>query len=437
MYIGHKIAIIAEKAGTTRDICDFEFNDKKRDLTYILSDSWGLDFWSKQDEIANDIIERTILAIDESNLIIWLIEYDIFDNLDEKILKLLRQKKYNNYIIVANKSDNDNKKMESYSLAWKGEIDFFPVSVSHNSWIEQVKIFVAKFLKNAWLNFKKEDHEDSSIKLALIGRPNVWKSSILNALVWKDRVMVKDQAWTTRDSIDTKFSYNDEEFILIDTSWIRRLSKIWTRNIENWSVMRTERSLKRADITCVIIDWYEWIVGQDLSIINKSLEEKKWIIVVVNKWDKVLAKPWIDKEHMMQKYIKYLQEKIAFMPWVSVIFTSAIEKKRVNEVLNRASEIRKERLKRIKTSIFNEFIEQAVYKHPPTWNKKSHSPKIYYWSQVDTNPPKFILTVNNPEHFHFSYKRYIENRIRDNFWFNWTPIIIEYRWRGKYKDLRK
>ena len=139
----------------------------------------------------------------------------------------------------------------------------------------------------------------------------------------------------------------------------------------------------------------------------------------------------------MQRYIKYLQEKIEFIPWVSIIFTSAVDKKRVNEVLNRAIEIKAERFKRVKTSIFNEFIEQVVYKHPPTWNKKSHSPKIYYWSQVDTNPPKFLLTVNNPDHFHFSYKRYLENRIRDNFWFNWTPIIIEYRWRGKYKDVRK
>ena len=437
MYTGHKIAIVAEVAWTTRDISEFEFCDKKRDLSYIVSDSGGLDFWSKEDEVATDIIERTDLAIDESDLLIWLIEYDKFDKLDEKILKLLRQKKYNNYIIVANKSDNEVKKMEAYSLAWKWELDFFPVSVSHNNWVEEVKSFVAKFLKKAWLHFKVDNSWEDDIKLALIGRPNVWKSSIINALVWKDRVMVKDQSWTTRDSIDTKFNYQDEDFILIDTAWIRRLSKVWTRNIENWSVMRSERSITRADIVCVVIDWFEWIVQQDLSIISKSLEENKWLIVVVNKWDKVLAKPWVDKEYMMQRYIKYLQEKIEFIPWVSIIFTSAVDKKRVNEVLNRAIEIKAERFKRVKTSIFNEFIEQVVYKHPPTWNKKSHSPKIYYWSQVDTNPPKFLLTVNNPDHFHFSYKRYLENRIRDNFWFNWTSIIIEYRWRGKYKDVRK
>ena len=135
---------------------------------------------------------------------------------------------------------------------------------------------------------------------------------------------------------------------------------------------------------------------------------------------------------MMQRYTEYLQEKIEFLPWVTVIFSSATEKKRVNEIIEQAIEIQRERYKRVKTSIFNEFLEQVIYKHPPTGNKKSHSPKIYYGTQADTNPPKFVLTVNNPNHFHFSYKRYLENRIRDNFWFEWTPITIEYRGRGKH-----
>jgi len=265
----------------------------------------------------------------------------------------------------------------------------------------------------------------------MVWRPNVGKSSMINAIVWKDRVMVKDMSGTTRDSIDTKFRYDDTDFVLIDTAWIRRLSKVWTRNVENWSVMRSERAIKRADIVAVIVDWYEGIVQQDLSIINKVLEEKKWLIVVVNKWDKVLNKPGVNKDTMMNRYIAYLQEKIEFIPWVSVIFTSATDKKRVNEILERAKEIKSERFKRVKTWIFNNFLEQVIYKHPPTGNKKSHSPKIYFWTQADTNPPKFVLSVSNPDHFHFSYKRYLENRIRDNFWFEGTPIIIEYKWRGK------
>ncbi len=432
MYIGHKIAIVDDVAWTTRDISEFEYTDKKTNLTYILADSWGLDFGSKEDEIAEDIIKRTYDAIEKSDLIIWLIEYDKFTELDEKVLKLLKKNNYKNYIIVANKADNEEKELEAWNLSSKWELEFFSVSVVHNKWIDEVKNFVANFLKEKWLDYKIEELDDSYVKLAMVGRPNVWKSSLINAIVGKDRVMVKDMAGTTRDSIDTKFEFEWDKFVLIDTAWIRRLSKIGTRNVENWSVMRSKRAIKRADIVAVVIDWYEWIVQQDLSIISDVLEEKKWLIIVVNKWDKVLNKPWVNKETMMNRYINYLQEKIEFIPWVSVVFTTAIEQKRVNEILKIAKNIKQERFKRVKTSIFNNFLEQAIYKHPPTGNKKSHSPKIYFGSQVDVNPPKFVLTVNNPDHFHFSYKRYLENRIRDNFGFDGTPIILEYRWRWKH-----
>lgn len=431
MYSGHKIAIVDDVAGTTRDISEFEYTDIDNDLTYILADSGWLDFGSKEDEVADDIIARTDDAIDESDLLVWIVEYDRFTELDDRILKLLKKKNYTNYVVVANKADNENKAMEAWSLAWRWELDFFPVSVSHNSWIKEVKRYIAKYLKDKWLNYLLEDLDDSYVKLAMIGRPNVGKSSMINAIVWKDRVMVKDLAGTTRDSIDTKFKYKEKDFVLIDTAWIRRLSKVWTRNVENWSVMRSQRSLKRADIVAVVVDWFEWIVQQDLSIINAVLEENKWLIVVVNKWDKVLNKPWVNKDTMMNRYINYLQEKIEFIPWVSVIFTAAVDKKRVNEILERAVEIKEERFKRVKTGILNNFLEQVIYKHPPTWNKKSHSPKIYYATQADTNPPKFVFSVSNPDHFHFSYKRYLENRIRDNFWYKWTPIVIEYKWRGK------
>jgi len=431
MYSGHKIAIVDDVAGTTRDISEFEYTDEENDLTYILADTGWLDFGSKEDEVAEDIVARTDLAIDDSDLLVWIIEYDRMTILDEKILKLLKKKNFSNYIVLANKADNENKLMESYSLAWKWELEFFPVSVSHNSGLKDVRKFVAKYLKNLGLNYKLEDLDDNFVKLAMIGRPNVGKSSMINAIVWKDRVMVKDMAGTTRDSVDTKFKYEEDDFVLIDTAWIRRLSKVWTRNVENWSIMRSERALKRADIVAVVVDWYEWIVQQDLSIISRVLEEKKWLIVVVNKWDRVLNKPWVNKETMMNRYIDYLQEKIEFIPWVSVIFTTATDKKRVNEILERAREIKVERFKRVKTGILNNFIEQVVYKHPPTGNKKSHSPKIYYATQADINPPKFVLSVSNPDHFHFSYKRYLENRIRDNFWFEGSPITIEYKWRGK------
>ncbi len=437
MYVWHKIAIVDDESGTTRDISEFEYRDEENKITYILSDSWWLDFSNDSDEIAKDIANRTKEAIKESDLLIWIYEYDRLTELDDLILKMLKTNKAKNVILVANKADNDKKVMESYSLAWVWWYEqFFPVSVSHNRWIDDVKRYVIKFLAEKWLNYFEEELDDSFIKLAIIGRPNVWKSSIINAIVWKDRVMVKDMPGTTRDSIDTKFEYNWQNFVLIDTAWIRRLSKVWTRNVENWSVMRSDRAINRADIVAVIVDADEWVVQQDLSIISKALEENKWIIIVLNKWDKVLdkAKDKEAKDTMMDRFLSYMKSKMDFLPWVSVIFTIAPDKKRVNEILDSAIWIKAERNKRVKTSIFNDFLQQITYKHAPSWNKKSHNPKIYYWTQADINPPKFVITVNNPAHFHFSYKRYIENRIRDTFGFFWTPMILELRWRGKHKD---
>ena len=432
MYVGHKIAIVADEAGTTRDISEFEYTDESNDLSYILADSGWLDFGSKEDIVAEDIIERTERSITEADLLIWLVEYDRFTDLDERISRVLKKGWVKDFIVVANKADNDSQKMEAWSLAGKWEKEFFPVSVSHNAWIGDVRRFVAKHLTKKGLNYKLETFDDSVVSLALAWRPNVGKSSLINAIVWKDRVMVKDMPGTTRDSVDTKFAFGGKDYVLIDTAWIRRLSRVGTKNIENWSIMRSERAIKRADIIAVVMDWFEGIVQQDLSIISRVLEEKKGLIVVVNKWDKVLDKPWVNRETMMNRYIDYLKEKIEFVPWVSVIFTSATDKKRVNEIIERAWEIKEERFKRVKTGIFNEFLEQVIYKHPPTGNKKSHTPKIYYGTQADTNPPKFVLTTSNPNHFHFSYKRYLENKIRANFWFWGTPIVIEYRWRGKH-----
>ena len=274
MITGHKIAIVADEAGTTRDISEFEFTDDIYDLTYILADSGGLDYGSVSDEVATDIAERTERAIDESDLLLWVVEYDSFTELDEQILRMLRKHKAGNFILLANKADNANKVLESYSVAGKGEMEFFPVSSSHNSGFEEVRKFVAKYLKSKGLNYKKEG-EDETLKLAFIGRPNVGKSSIVNTLVGHDRVMVKDMAGTTRDAIDMKFHYENTDFTLIDTAGIRRLSKIGTRNVENWSIMRTERALKRADIIAVIIDGFEGIVQQDLSLISQVIEEKK------------------------------------------------------------------------------------------------------------------------------------------------------------------
>ncbi|MCT4617403.1 MAG: ribosome biogenesis GTPase Der [Candidatus Gracilibacteria bacterium] len=441
MYTGHKIAIVSDISGTTRDIVEFEYNDRENDITYILADSGGLDFNAQDDEVADDIIERTDRAIDESDILIWLIEYDRLTILDEKILELLRKKNYQNVIVVANKADDENKQMEAYSLAGTGGFeDFVPVSVSHNRGVGEVRNLVAKKLKEKGLNYKYEEVDDEYVKLAIVGRPNVGKSSLINAITGENKVMVKDLWGTTRDSVDTKFENEAGKFVLIDTAGIRRPGKIGKGNIEDWSVMRSERAITRADVVAVVVDGKEGIAHQDLAVINRVLEENKGLILVVNKWDLVLAKPGIDKTTMMNRYIEYLKAKIEFLSWAPVVFSSALEGKRVEEILKNAASIKEERNKRVKTGVLNNFMEQVIYKHPPTGNKKSHNPKIYFASQPETNPPRFVLSVNNEKHFHFSYKRYLENRIRDNFGFFGTPIIIDYKQKegtGRYRRGRQ
>lgn len=203
-------------------------------------------------------------------------------------------------------------------------------------------------------------------------------------------------------------------------------------------MLRAERSIERADVVALVIDAYDGVTHQDEVIVSKALEAKKGIILVLNKWDKVLAKPDIGTDTILERYMKYLSKKFDFLSYAPVVFTSAIENRRIDLVLEHAIHIQGERKKRVKTGVFNKFLEQIAYEHAPTGNRKSHKPKIYYGSQVDINPPRFVISVNNSDHFHFSYKRYIENKIREFFGFEGTPIDIELRSRTSiYKNKDK
>jgi GTPase len=423
----HKIAIVSDIENTTRDILEFQVNDKENSISYIIADSWWLTM-GRDSDILKDTKKRVEESIKKSDIILFVLEFDKFTVLDEHILKILRKSK-KEVILIWNKVDNESRMIDAYNLysLWFKDVIF--ASSSHNKWTIEIKNKIAEKLKTLGLDYEESDYDETYIKLAIIGRPNVGKSSIVNAITWEDRVMVKDIPGTTRDAVDSIFEWNDNKFVIIDTAWIRRSGKIGCQNIEDWSVMRSERAISRADVVVIVIDSFEWITAGDQHIVQKAIEEYKWIILVMNKWDKVLAKPWVNKDTMMSEYIQYLKNKFEFLPYVTPIFTSAITGKRLEDILETSIKIKEERLKRVKTALFNEFLQQASYTHAPTWNKKSHNPKVYYWSQVDTNPPKFLISVNNPAHFHFSYKRYLENQIRENFWFWWTPIIIEYKWK--------
>ncbi len=468
---GHKIAIVSDTENTTRDIVEYQIHDEEHHLSYIIADSGGLTD-AEDDGVLLDVRKRVKESVERSELILFLLEYDKITALDEEIAQMLR-KSGKKVIVVANKADNPERITEAYALASIGFDDFVVTSTAHERGIDILRNAMSRVLKESGYDYEEATYGDEYLKIAIIGRPNVGKSSLINAITGENRAMVRDMPGTTRDSIDSVIEWNGEKVVLIDTAGIRRVGKIGSANLEQWSVLRSERSITRADIVAVVIDADEGITAGDKHIIQRALEEYKGIILVCNKWDKVLARPTVqtleEREAarqadiaaskkskktpsaaiksnnqapeisalnerfsgsvIMNRYLEYIQHEFDFIAYVTPIFTSAIDGKRVDSILEVALRIRDERKKRVKTGVFNTFLEQITYQHAPTGNKKSHKPKVYYGSQVDTNPPKFVISVNNSDHFHFSYKRYIENRIREFFGFNGTPIIVDIKGR--------
>jgi GTPase len=424
---GGRLAIVAEEANTTRDIVERTIRDEDGTPRAILRDSGGLNFGTN-DEILADIRERVERSVRESDLVIFVVEYDKVSQEDELVARELRQAGVP-AILVANKADNPERALEAYGAMTLGFDEFAVTSANHRRGIDTLrgKIF-ARFPKEE----TGEDAKESPLRLAIIGRPNVGKSSLLNALTGENRAMVRDMPGTTRDTVDTLVEHNGRDILLVDTAGIRRAGKIGMHNIESWSVLRSHEALARADIVAVVIDSDEGLTHLDQAILGDAVDAKKGIIVVLNKWDLYLKKPEVDPSSAQDRYMGFLKNRLDFAPYAVPVFTSASEGKRIPAILDAAIGIEAERRKRVKTATFNTFIEQIVMKHAPTGNKKSHKPKVYYGSQVDTNPPKFVIHVNRADHFHFSYPRYIENQIREFFGFYGTPITVELR--GRRRD---
>lgn len=421
----HRIAIVSDSENTTRDVIEYDMYDRENKVEYTLADSGGVVIGG-DDILLADVKERVDEAIASSQVILFVLEYDRITALDTEIAKRLRRAK-KSIIVVGNKADNASRVLEWSLLGSLGMGEAIMTSPSQRRGIETLRSRIATTLFSLGYSPSLEPSVDTSniLKLAIIGRPNVGKSSLVNALSGAKRSIVKDLPGTTRDAIDTLIEWDGKELCLIDTAWIRRSGKIGSANIEDWSVQRAERAIERADIVAIVLDAFEGIAHQDLHIASLAIEAKKGIILVVNKWDTVLAKPGIDPSTILDNYMKYMGKQFDFLSYVPVVFTQAIDGKRVDRLFEHAFSIYNERDKRIKTGPLNQFLSQITYEHAPTGNRKSHKPKIYYGSQVGTRPPRFVLSVNHASHFHFSYVRYIENKIREFFWFEGTPIDIE------------
>ncbi len=410
-----KKSIILDTPGVTRDRIYGTVTYKGKEFDLI--DTGGIDLGN--DDFNEDIKIQASLAIEESDLILFVIDgkEDLTNN-DFKIRDMLI-KCNKEVIVVANKIDNDQRKDNIYAYYELGFEKIFPVSGEHNLGFMELLDEITKDI-----NPKELEFEDDILKFCIIGRPNVGKSSLINALLNEDRAIVSDVAGTTRDATDTKFVYDHQEYIAIDTAGMRKKGKIY-EDIEKYSLLRSMKAIERSDVCVIVIDASTGIIEHDKHIVSYATEAGKAIVLVVNKWDTIS-----DPDNAIKKWKKDIENNFQFIPYSKVVFLSALKKKRLHMLMPEIISAYENNRKEIKTSILNSVIEEASALHPaPSYKGKRL--KIYFVSQTGTKPPKFTFQVNNKGLVHFSYERYLENKIRENFDLSGTPIILQFKNKGE------
>lgn len=412
--IREKKAIIMDTPGITRDRIYGKVN--YQDKSFYLIDTGGISL--ENASFDKEILMQAELAIDEADIILFVVDgLSELDQTDLYISNLLH-KTNKEVIIVVNKLDNEKRKENIYNYYELGFSNIIGVSAEHNLGIDELLKEITKDIEIESLE------EDNRIKFCIIGRPNVGKSSLINALINEERVIVSDVAGTTRDAVDTTFKYNHEEYVVIDTAGMRKKGKIY-ESVEKYSLVRSLKAIDRSDVCVVVLNAVEGIIEHDKHIISYAIDAGKGIVICVNKWDTISNPDKAIKE--WQELIKY---ELKFVPYANVVFLSALTKKRINTLMPEIINAYENNKKEVKTSVLNNIIMDAVSIHqPPSY--KGRRLKIYFVHQVDNKPPKFELQVNDKKLVHFSYERYLENQIRDNIDFSGTPIILQFKNKGE------
>jgi len=429
--VGKRIAITAEEAGTTRDRIFYRIVNPEMD--FFLVDTGGVEFGKTKTTIEDNVQAQARIAIEESDFILFMANSkEEFTSADFKVAELLRKKAGKKpVLLVSSKCDHplDESRLANYYAMGLG--DPFPISALHNTGIDHLVAEVIKKLKERHFLIKTSkqylnavDYDKSHLNIALTGKPNVGKSSIINALLNQEKLIVSEIPGTTRDVTDSLIRHRGKDYNFIDTAGIRRRGKI-EKGIEKYSVLRTLSAIERCDVALLLIDSSQPISHQDLQNANVILQADKGLVVLANKWD-IKTESEMSEEKRRLNFIQYLQSKFSFLPWAPVIFTSAITKKNLSKIFDQLDLIKVERQKRISTAKLNHFIEEVVEKHKPTGTKRIQ-PKIFYITQVGINPPHFVFFVNKKKYFHFSYLRYLENQLREQFGFRGTSIVIEFQ----------
>ena len=415
--VGARHSIVDDLPGVTRDRIYFDVEWQNKQFTVI--DTGGI-IPGDEDDIMVSIFDQARLACEEAEKIIFIVDgRDGINPIDYDIANVLRQSGKPVFLAV-NKCDNPESLMmtsDFYSLALGDPIG---ISALHGSG------GVGDLLELVTEDFEilEEEEQDKRIKIAIVGRPNAGKSSIVNALLNADRVIVSDVSGTTRDSIDSYVTYKDKEFIIVDTAGIRKKSKV-DYGVEKFAVDRAIRSIRDCDVALLVIDAKEGISDQDKKISSIITEAGKGLIVAINKWDLIEDK----KANTINKFEKELAVDIPFLSFAPKIFISAVTKLRLGQIFDKSLEVYEQCIKRVSTGLLNKVISEAYALNPPT-SFKGKRLKIYYVTQAKTQPPTFVLFVNNEELLKDSYKRYLENKLREAFGCFGTPIRISVRERG-------
>lgn len=403
-------SIVLDTPGVTRD--RIYGNVTYGEKSFLLIDTGGLeegkDNWNK------DILMQATLAIDEADVIVFVVDgKEEISSSDLRIRDML-MKTSKKVIVAVNKVDNEKRRESLYHFYELGFSCVLPISASHNlGFLELLEEITRDFPSS-------EQAEDNRLKFCFIGRPNVGKSSLINALLNEERVIVSDVAGTTRDATDTPFFYNKEEYVVIDTAGMRKKGRIY-ENIEKYSLLRSLKAIDRSHVCVLVVNAEEGILEHDKHILSYALEAGKGIVICVNKWDTIE-----NSDQAIKDWKKNLTSHFMFASFASFVFVSAKTKKRLGTLMPAILEAYQNNKKEIKTSDLNNVIVDAVSMHePPSY--KGRRLKIYFVSQTDKEPPKFEFKVNDKGLVHFSYARYLENKIRENFDFTGTPILLKFK----------
>ncbi|MDN5293304.1 MAG: GTPase [Eubacteriales bacterium] len=411
---GERKAIVEDRPGVTRDriYADAFWRDRE----FILVDTGGIEF-EVEDEIARQVKKQARLALEEADVVVFLTDgREGLTPLDREVANLLRRTR-KPVILAVNKIENFQKD-DIYDFYQLGLGDPIPISAAHG-------LNTGDLLDAVVANLPPEtgeEYDEEVIKIAVAGRPNVGKSSLVNAILGEERVIVSDIPGTTRDAVDTLFTRDGQSYVIIDTAGIRRRSKI-EEPTERFSVIRALRAIERADVVLLVLDAQEGVTEQDKRIAGYAHEKGRAIVIVVNKWDLVEK-----DDKTMLRYTERIREELSFMQYAPVIYVSALTGQRVPRILELVKYVAEQHVMRIATSTLNELIREAVALNPPP-AEGGRRLKILYAAQTGVRPPTFVIFVNDPELVHFSYARYLENRIRSSFGFEGTPINLIFRQR--------